>query len=108
MSSKINIDTLMETELIDLNHRIVQRLRFLREAHAHTQMMEFSVGDNVSFQPEGSETLMGVITRYNKKTVSVLTEQGQHWNVSPSLLRLVKNARKAETKISNVFDFKKS
>lgn len=74
MSSRINIDTLTETELIDLNHRIVQRLRFLREARAHTKMMEFSVGDNVSFQPEGSETLMGVITRYNKKTVSVLTE----------------------------------
>ena len=105
MPLKINIDVLTETELIDLNNRIVQRLRFLREARAHKQMLEFSVGDQVSFQPEGSEPLIGVITRYNKKTVSVITGQGQHWNVSPSLLRLVKNTNK--TNAPNVFDFKK-
>jgi len=27
-----------------------------------------------------------MITRYNKKTVSVMTERGQRWNVSPQLL----------------------
>jgi len=106
MSPKINIDTLNESELIDLNNRIVQRLRFLREARAHQQMMEFSVGDQVSFQPAGGEPLVGVITRYNKKTVSIVTEQGQHWNVPPALLRLVKNAQKTDA--SNVFHFPKS
>ncbi|HRY38240.1 MAG TPA: hypothetical protein P5347_05910 [Smithellaceae bacterium] len=106
MSPKINIDTLNESELIDLNNRIVQRLRFLREARAHQQMMEFSVGDQVSFQPAGGEPLVGVIARYNKKTVSIVTEQGQHWNVSPALLRLVKNAQKTDA--PNVFHFPKS
>lgn len=106
MPPKINIDALNEGELIDLNNRIIQRLRFLREARAHRQMMEFSAGDQVSFQPEGSEPLIGVITRYNKKTVSIVTDQGQRWNVSPSLLRLVKNAKKADG--SNVFHFPKS
>jgi len=106
MPPKINIDTLTEAELIDLHNRIVQRLRFLQEARAHRQMMEFSVGDQVSFQPPGHEPLIGVIIRYNKKTVSVLTEQGRRWNVSPSLLRLVKNAQKSDA--SNVFNFIKS
>ncbi|MEN6432809.1 MAG: hypothetical protein ABFD06_08030 [Smithella sp.] len=104
--AKINIDILTETELIELNQRIVQKLRFLREARAHQKMMEFSVGDQVSFQPEGSETLIGIITRYNKKTVTVITEQGHRWNVSPGLLRLVKNARKINS--ANVFNFQKS
>jgi hypothetical protein len=35
--------------------------------------------------------LLGVLTRYNKKTVTVITEQGQRWNVSPGALRKVKD-----------------
>jgi hypothetical protein len=33
---KIEIDKLTEEELIDLNHRIVERLRFLSPMRAHT------------------------------------------------------------------------
>ncbi|HME60346.1 MAG TPA: hypothetical protein VKH62_03765 [Candidatus Binatia bacterium] len=33
----INIDELSEAELIDLNHRIVERLRFLSQMRAHSQ-----------------------------------------------------------------------
>ena len=89
MALKIDIDGLTEAELIDLNNRIVERLRFLHQARAHSQMLEFSVGDRVSFQPEGREPLLGVLTRYNRKTVT--TEQGQRWNVSPGVLRKVKD-----------------
>jgi hypothetical protein len=89
--SKIDIDFLTEAELIDLNHRIVERLRFLHQARAHSRMLEFSVGDRVSFQPEGREPLLGVLTRYNRQTVTVITEEGQRWNVSPSVLRKVKD-----------------
>jgi hypothetical protein len=35
----IDIDQLSESELIDLNHRIVARLRFLREVDAHSSML---------------------------------------------------------------------
>ncbi len=50
---KIDIDNLTEAELIDLNNRIVERLRFLNQMRAHAQMLEFKIGDRVSFQPEG-------------------------------------------------------
>jgi len=93
VTSKIDIDDLTEAELIDLNNRIVERLRFLHQARAHSRMLEFSVGDRVSFQPEGSEPLLGVLTRYNKRTVTVITEQGQRWNVAPGALRKVKDVR---------------
>ena len=83
----IDIDTLTEAELIDLNHRIVARLRFLQEGRAHAAMLAFRVGERVSFQPEGQPLLTGVITKYNRKTVTVLTEHGQHWNVAPTFLR---------------------
>lgn len=91
MASKIDIDGLTETELIDLNNRVVERLRFLHQARVHSRMLEFSVGDRVSFQAEGREPLLGVLTRYNKKTVTVITDQGQRWNVTPGALRRVKD-----------------
>jgi hypothetical protein len=82
----IDIDQLSEDELIDLNHRIVARLRLLREVDAHATMLEFSIGERVRFHPEGRVPVVGVITRYNKKTVSIITDTGQRWNVAPQFL----------------------
>jgi hypothetical protein len=84
---KIDIDKLTEDELVDLNNRIVARLRFLSQMRAHSQMLDFRIGDRVTFQPEGRPPVFGIITRYNKKTVTVITDNGQHWNVAPALLR---------------------
>ena len=87
---KIDIDGLSENELIELNHRIVERLKFLESARRHEEMMEFNVGEKVSFSPPGREKQFGVLVKYNKKTVTVVTEQGERWNVSPILLSKVK------------------
>ena len=46
----IDIDALSEAELVDLNHRIVERLRFLHQIHAHQTMLKFSIGDRVTFE----------------------------------------------------------
>jgi hypothetical protein len=48
----IDIDKLSEEELIDLNNRIVARLRFLNQMRAYSQMLDFRIGDRVTFQPE--------------------------------------------------------
>lgn len=82
----IDINQITEAELIDLNHRIVARLRVLRQLEAHVTMLEFRIGERVRFQPEGRARVTGMITRYNKKTVSVLTDDGHRWNVSPQFL----------------------
>ena len=83
----IDIDKLTEAELIELNHRIVARLRFLNEVRAHQDMLEFKIGDRVAFQPSGQAPVEGLLTRYNRKTVTVITDDGRQWNVSPSFLR---------------------
>jgi hypothetical protein len=85
----IDIDQLSEAELVDLNHRIVERLRFLQQARAHTRMLEFSIGDTVCFQAGEHGLVEGLLTRYNKKTVTVIADGGRQWNVSPGLLRRV-------------------
>lgn len=86
---KIDINQLSEQELIALNRQIVERLRFLQQARTHVQMLEFRVGDRVSFEPDGRPTVFGVLVRYNRKTVTVVTEAGERWNVSPALIRPV-------------------
>jgi hypothetical protein len=100
-----DIDRLTEQELIDLNNRIVERLRFINQARAHHAMLEFRVGEVVEFEPEGRGRIQGVILRYNKKTVSVLTPDGQQWRVSPGFLRKVDSAPSDST--SNVVPLQK-
>jgi hypothetical protein len=103
---KINIDELTEAELIDLNHRIVERLRFLNQMRAHGQMLEFKIGDRVTFQPGGHPPVVGMLTRYNRKTVTIITDDGQHWNVTPSLLRKAESPRNADSGKTNVIPLK--
>ena len=86
MIQRIDIDSLSEKELIELNHKIVARLRFLSQMRSHAEMLDFRIGEKVRFRPAGHPELIGTITRYNKKTVTVITEDGQHWNVTPSFL----------------------
>lgn len=84
---KIDIDKLTEAELADLNRRIVERLRFLNQMRAHKQMLEFSIGDRVMFQPPDRPAVTGILTRYNKKSVTVVADDGRTWNVAPGFLR---------------------
>ena len=103
----INIDDLTESELVDLNNRIVERLRFLHQARAHARMLEFKIGDRVSFQPDSRPPLIGVLTRYNKKTVTVITDGGERWKVAPGLLQLAADSENANAQHPNVVPIRK-
>lgn len=98
----IDIDKLTEAELIDLNNRIVERLRFLNQMRSHSRMLQFRIGDRVSFQPEGHSVVEGMLTRYNRRTVTVITDGGQRWNVSPTLLSRVDSSAEAQDPSPNV------
>ena len=102
----INIDSLTEKELIKLNHRVVERLKFLESARTHTEMMEFSVGDKVCFHSSGRDTTVGMLVKYNKKTVTILTEDGQKWNVSPHLLEMAKSTDGLDNTSGKVIELK--
>lgn len=103
---KFDIENLSEKELIELNHRIVERLKFLESMRAHNKMMKFNVGEKVSFEPPGRERQIGVLVKYNKKTVTVVTEHGERWNVSPHLLSKVNDAKPELSKNGNVIKIK--
>lgn len=83
----IDLDRLSESELVDLNARVVERLRLLRQARAQMAMFQFNVGDRVGFESESGAVICGTLVRHNKTSVTVRTDAGAQWRVSPGLLR---------------------
>ena len=104
---KIDIDELSEKELIELNHRIVERLKFLESARRHKEMMDFNIGERISFIPPGREKQYGVLIKYNRKTVTVVTDQGEQWNVPPFLLSKVKSEKNTRGKKGKIVRLEK-
>ena len=104
---RIEIDNLTEAELIDLNNRIVERLRFMAQARSHSRMLQFKIGDRVSFEPEGHGVVSGILTRYNKKSVTVISDAGQRWNVAPQLLHRVIEGESSNVADTNVVAMRK-
>ncbi|MCI0505622.1 MAG: hypothetical protein L0Z73_05875 [Gammaproteobacteria bacterium] len=104
----IGIEKFSEKELVELNNKIVARLRFLNQIRNHSLMLEFNIGERVSFQSEGRPEIFGIITKYNKKTVSIITENGEHWNVSPMYLKKIKSREQSgnKNKTGEVIEFK--
>lgn len=86
----IDIDGLSYEELLQLNHRIVERLKMLEAMQAHVDMMAFNLGARVSFDSQYGRQL-GTVVKYNRKTVTVLGDNGRQWRVSPGLLSPVKD-----------------
>jgi hypothetical protein len=76
-----------EADLIYLNRMVVERLNLLAQAKSTLQLARFAEGDRVSFTATDGSLKNGRIMRLNKKTVSLLTDDGQQWKVSPALLR---------------------
>lgn len=37
-------------------------------------MLEFQIGDRVAFRPEGLWEVIGILSRYTKKTVTIITD----------------------------------
>lgn len=88
----IDITRLSEEDLVDLNRRIVERLRLIRSARQLVQLARCTVGLQVEFTTDDGRIVQGAITKLNRKTATVCCSGSGHWRVSPSLLRAVTNA----------------
>ena len=67
----------------------------MRQIRSHKEMFRFKIGDRVTFHPSGHEPQIGTLTRFNRKSVTVITDNGGHWNVEPTLIELAES-KKAE------------
>jgi len=80
------IKTLDRKELVYLNRLVVERLKLLRQALSTTEMAKYNIGESVSFRDNTGMLRKGRIIKLNKKTVSIITEDNEKWNVAPGLL----------------------
>ena len=84
------VNRLSEDDLRFLNRLIVERLKLISQARATTLLANFTKGDRVVFRTSEGRRVEGTVLRLNKKSVSVVTDDGHQWNFSPGLLNLVK------------------
>jgi hypothetical protein len=83
----IDLTGYTEADLIELNRRVVERIRALRQQRCASSMTEFGVGDRVSFHPECGHEVVGTVIRLNRRSVTVVATDGHHWRVAPGLLK---------------------
>ncbi len=83
------IKDLGQEELLYLNRLIVERLKLLSQARATVAMARFNIGELVRFNTDDGRTIAGRIIKLNKKTISILTNDHQRWNVAPVFLERV-------------------
>lgn len=57
-------------------------------------MMDISLGARVMFEGRG-RLVLGTVIKYNRKTVSVTSDDGLRWTVSPTLLTVLEPAAKS-------------
>ncbi len=74
-----------EPQLRLLNRLVVERLKMLHKVRDLRSLSQFQPMDRACFLREGRR-IMGTITRLNRRTVSLVTDDGHHWNVSPAFL----------------------
>ena len=94
----IDIDKLTRQKLVSLNHRIVERLKLIDQMNNHVDMLKFDIGEIVEFTPPNSVITFAQVFKYNKKTISIMTETGERWNVSPHLIKKTAKSKKIDSK----------
>lgn len=81
------LDLLTEEELVQLNRIVVERIRLMHQIKAHGAMMNLRIGQRVRFTTPAGELVRGVLTRHNRKSVTIVTDTGHQWRVAPSMVQ---------------------
>jgi hypothetical protein len=81
------LELLTEEELVQLNHVVVQRIRLMQQIRAHNEMTRLRIGQIVTFTDSAGQLLRGTIARHNRKSVTIVTQCGQQWRVSPQFVQ---------------------
>jgi hypothetical protein len=61
-----DVDKLTLKELVELNHRICERIKNLTDKERFEVLQNFNVGEQVRFQSEGN-AITGIVIRINRK-----------------------------------------
>lgn len=89
----MRIEDMSIEQLLELNQTICHRIEQLQEYEILKALSQLRVGQKVTF--EGREgSVLGMITKINRKSVIVLGEDGRkQYKVSPELLRPLRDLK---------------
>ncbi len=82
----INIENLTIEELIDLNGKIVNRIKDLRTQEQMKAATQFRIGDVVSCIHQDKRKIIGFVLSIRKTKITILTEDNERWSVPASVL----------------------
>ena len=85
----IDINGLSKRDLIDLNKRIVERINFLTRQDTSLKIANFNLYDLVTVG-NGPHQKYAFIVKINQKTIGIVCDNSEKWNVSPEMLAKVK------------------
>ena len=99
-----NLDLLSYEELLELHHKISQRLKTIESERSPRDHAKFNPGDKVSFAHPTLGMQTGTLLNCNDTTVTVVTNSGQQWDVSAHLLRKVVSRDNQAKKVYTIPD----
>ncbi len=82
------VNHLGEQDLLALNQLIAERIKVVRAEKKVQSMAAFEVGDAVFFTDKQQQRVDATVLRLNKKTLSLVTDDGERWNVAPELCQI--------------------
>lgn len=93
--------SLSEDDLRYLNKRVVERLHALSRIKQAERLAHFAVGDRVFFIDNGVRQL-GIVTKLNRKTVSIHTDDHHDWNVTATgVTKIIEQPPRASHPLKN-------
>lgn len=102
----IDLNDLSYEQLLLLRHKIDSRIKQLEETTETKNYGSFKQGDRVSFYHRAYGRVSGTLVEMREKTVTVVSDTGQAWDISPHLMR--KAITGGKTKKAEIRPFKKA
>jgi hypothetical protein len=93
-------------QLMQLNHEVVARVKILQQKESYKALAKFNIGDYVSFDTNMGP-IKGVIVKLNKKTATLHSDDHQHYNVSPQLLKKISGQRMQNLGLTNILSLQR-
>ncbi len=79
------LNRLSEEDLRLLNRMVVERLKLYHKVRDLKNLAKFNLMDRVYFTHEGKQ-ITGRVMKLNRRSVTIRTDDGRQWNVSPAFL----------------------
>jgi plastocyanin len=80
------IENLSLDELSDLNLLVTDRMEIMLKANTLFSMAQFTTGDRVRWTGNDGKEHNGIITKFNQRSVIVMSSENARWKISPELL----------------------